>query len=298
MKLKLCRVGRVSPLRAAFERSTNGAHGVTRPASYAAFTMIEIAISLAIIGFALVAIIGVLPTGLTVQKDNREDTIINQDGPYLIEAIRNGAKGLDHLTNYVERIGVVLRDVNTNVTTLTTNFSQFEEIRQNRLQSGSNIVGLLSLPKWSLYAYGTPSPQYVVRVETQMRSLTGSAVEQGAANPDFAFSYLLVSEVLPFDSYQVPTSSTNYLFANGETPPSNVAEREALVKERKINWITVRSRERNTSEIRMTFRWPLLANGRTGPNRKSFRVLATGEKQFTNGFCIFQPQSFAVVPAP
>jgi len=33
-----------------------------------AFTMIEIALCLAIIGFALVAIIGVLPTGMGVQK--------------------------------------------------------------------------------------------------------------------------------------------------------------------------------------------------------------------------------------
>ena len=38
----------------------------------AAFTMVEIAICLAVIGFALVAIIGVLPIGMNVQKDNRE----------------------------------------------------------------------------------------------------------------------------------------------------------------------------------------------------------------------------------
>ena len=48
-------------------------------ASRRAFTMIEIAISLAIIGFALVAILGVLPIGMSVQRENREETIINQD---------------------------------------------------------------------------------------------------------------------------------------------------------------------------------------------------------------------------
>ena len=37
----------------------------------AAFTMVEIAICLAIIGFALVAIVGVLPSGMRVQKDNQ-----------------------------------------------------------------------------------------------------------------------------------------------------------------------------------------------------------------------------------
>src|SRR6187551_56969 len=69
-----------------------------------AFTLVEIALSLAIIGFALVAIIGVLPFGLNVQKENREETIIVQEATYLLDAIRNGARGLDDLTNYVESI--------------------------------------------------------------------------------------------------------------------------------------------------------------------------------------------------
>src|SRR5258706_1301219 len=72
-----------------------------------AFTMIEIAIALGVIGFALVAIIGILPTGLEVQRDNRSETIINQDGTFWMEAIRNGARGLDDLTNHVEEIRTV-----------------------------------------------------------------------------------------------------------------------------------------------------------------------------------------------
>ena len=66
--------------------------------------MVEIAICLAIIGIALVAIIGVLPIGINVQRDNREETFINQDATVFIEAIRNGARGLDDLTNYVYAI--------------------------------------------------------------------------------------------------------------------------------------------------------------------------------------------------
>src|SRR5207247_333730 len=50
-----------------------------RRVSLAAFTMIEIAICIAVIGFALVAIIGVLPTAMRVQQDNRADTLIDQD---------------------------------------------------------------------------------------------------------------------------------------------------------------------------------------------------------------------------
>src|SRR5271156_3068044 len=68
------------------------------------FTMVEVAISLAIIGIALVAIIGVLPMGMNVQRENREATVINQDATVFIEAIRNGARGLDDLTNYVYAI--------------------------------------------------------------------------------------------------------------------------------------------------------------------------------------------------
>ncbi len=87
------------------QRSSGTPHSALRtPHSERAFTMVEIAISLAIIGFALVAIIGVLPIGMTVQKDNREETIVNQDATVFMNAIRNGALGLDYLTNYVTSI--------------------------------------------------------------------------------------------------------------------------------------------------------------------------------------------------
>lgn len=57
-----------------------------------AFTMVEIAISLGVIAFALVAILAILPTGLQTQRDNREDTLINQDARVILEAIRNGGR--------------------------------------------------------------------------------------------------------------------------------------------------------------------------------------------------------------
>src|ERR1700742_2680906 len=72
-----------------------------RFAAARAFTIIEIALCLGIIGFALVAIIAVLPRGLDVQKRNREETIIGQDAEVWMNAIRNGARGYDDLTNYV-----------------------------------------------------------------------------------------------------------------------------------------------------------------------------------------------------
>src|SRR3954447_22794768 len=95
------------------------------------FTMIEIALCLAIIGFALVAIIGILPAGMQVQKDNREDTVVNQDAAYWMEAIRNGSVGLDDLTNYVDAI--ITNNVQVPVPGAT-------------YTSGFQIVGLLSTP--------------------------------------------------------------------------------------------------------------------------------------------------------
>lgn len=259
--------------------------------SAAAFTMIEIAIALAVIAFALVAIIGVLPTGINVQKDNREDTIVNQDGPYWMEAIRNGSKGLDHLTNFVERIGVVLRPLNTNDVTFTTNYAQYNDLRDAnpRSDTGSNIVGLLTIPKGSIYAYdGTP--RYVVRVEAQTRALTGSAVEQGKASTNFAFSYLLQSEAAPFTGVYVEPDLTNFAALNCQTDPQ--------WKVRATEWSRVKSREMNTTELRLTFRWPLLANGRVGSNFQRFRVIATGAKTSVGELRFIEPQTYTVVPLP
>ena len=66
--------------------------------------MIEIALCLAIIGFALISILLVLPSGMNTQRDTREETIIGQDASELMEAIRNGARGDDGLTNNVYAI--------------------------------------------------------------------------------------------------------------------------------------------------------------------------------------------------
>ena len=51
-------------MRPSRDNSTSARSGLTRPTSArSAFTMVEIALCLAIIGFALVAIIGALPFG-------------------------------------------------------------------------------------------------------------------------------------------------------------------------------------------------------------------------------------------
>ena len=50
--------------------------------------------------FALIAIIGILPMGLQTQRDNREETLVNQDARLLIEA-RNEAESVIQATEKV-----------------------------------------------------------------------------------------------------------------------------------------------------------------------------------------------------
>jgi prepilin-type N-terminal cleavage/methylation domain-containing protein len=219
------------------------------------FTLVEIALCLAIIGFALVAIIGVLPAGVTVQKENREETIINQDGRYLLEAIRSGSQGMDDLTNYVETIiitNVVMRSSGQVVRrTVTAYTNDLKAPRQLRLSSGLSIVTNLTTPKIRILANGNIESNTVTAF---VRSMTGVAAEKSVKNQnarEFAFHYMVRSEVIPFTQPPAPTS-------------------EAL---RSIDLAN------NLHDLRLTLNWPLFQRGgnwEVGSNRKTFRTLVAG----------------------
>jgi len=219
--------------------------------SGAGFTLIEIALSLTIIAFALIAIIGVLPHGMRVQKDNREETIINQDAVYLMDILRSGSRGADDLTNYV--FGIVL---NTNMSgptmtyvnpTLAASFG-FTNIQPLPLNSGSNIVGLMSIPKYRDDATNT--------VTVYMLSISGNASDQPpqftTAIRDMAFGYRLTAEISPYFSELLTTNIWTLNNAIGQNLHTNLYE------------------------LRLTFRWPLLPDGSVGSGRYTFRTLASG----------------------
>src|SRR5262245_30936115 len=119
------------------------------------FTIIEIALCLAIIGFALVAIISALPRGLTVQKRNREETIIGHDAEVWMSAIRSGARGYDDLTNYVLCITNFWTQINPNgsagpsgtdyYTPSNSSVTSIPASPNFPLTSGARIIGLLSM---------------------------------------------------------------------------------------------------------------------------------------------------------
>jgi len=147
------------------------------------FTMVEIAICLAVIGFALVAIIGVLPLGIQVQSDNRQEAIINHDGAYFLDAIRKGAPAED-LSNYVEEISISYSN-GANLVVHTTNV-----FRDNH-----HIIGLLSYPS-------------AVKTEAIVRALSGAANEKGDYNNDLAFKYRMTAIIRPLESLN-PDLATN-----------------------------------------------------------------------------------------
>ncbi|MGB7745995.1 MAG: hypothetical protein WBN75_01740 [Verrucomicrobiia bacterium] len=161
----------------------------------AGFTMVEIAICLAIIGFALVAIIGVLPIGMNTQRDNREETIINQDATEFMEAIRNGAQGMDDLTNYVYAITnywtqyasdyVPVQTGTNGYTYAGSTLNGAPTSPQFPINNGAAIVGLLSMPEYTEdpSAGGLPIPTLIYggvsnHVVAYVRSISGPAVEK------------------------------------------------------------------------------------------------------------------------
>jgi type II secretory pathway pseudopilin PulG len=151
----------------------------------AAFTMVEIALCLGIIAFALVAIIGIMPTGMQVQKDNREDTIVDVEGNTLLDAIRMG---------------------NTNSAAISNNYEWIQVYSNNVLISSNyaagilptwEIIGLLSAPK---YEYPSPGVTNVFVTRAKFRANSGPIWTQSTnANlRALAFGYLVTSEVVQF----------------------------------------------------------------------------------------------------
>ncbi len=141
----------------------------------AGFTMAEIAIALGVIAFALIAIIGILPAGLQVQKDNREETIINQDARVLLEAIKTGGRDV------TSDLGLFVVDVDG------TNYDQSTQPAPPPLPT-ANLIQLLSDP-------------------VKSHTIIFSAISGGVASrgSDFALHYQVVNHVLsPTETNALP----------------------------------------------------------------------------------------------
>lgn len=235
------------------------------------FTLVEIVLSLAVIAIAMVAIIGVLPIGLNVQAQNQEESIVSQDAAIWMEAIRGGAQGMEYLTNFVEEIAW-RQDTRTLPSFAIT--APGPTVYENVFPFASNIVGLLSLPK---YEFNFPvSEVYERHVYADVLALNGNLADIGV-DPDFAFKYRLFPELVPIQQVQTNDPNTNA-----------------------VN-IPFRIMSTNLYELRLTFRWPLVVQQGGGyrnqtnfRNSLTFRTLVSGVvAPVTNNLYFVQPRQFA-----
>lgn len=294
--------------------------------------MIEIAISLAVIGIALVAIIGVLPIGMNVQKDTREETVIDQDATAFIEALRNGASnpfGAD-LTNYVYAITnfQTLYNPSGNAVVPTPGWGS------SYLTNNARILGLLGTPEYTDPVSGAPSGALAIfngnynsnHVVAYVHSISGPAVEKPPQDNQIlqqdSFSYKIIFDNVPVAIYTLPIwqsqswqpqsynagtyvsfllyGQTTYWQATATTSKADIPNSSSL-------WTRIlypQELTANLHELRLTFLWPLLPSGNTGAGRQTFRTMVGGQITFTNDTSVtphqplyfFQSQSFTNAP--
>jgi hypothetical protein len=233
---------------------------------------------------------------MRTQRDNREETIINQDATEFLEAVRNGARGADDLTNYVYAITNYWTKYNqdgsvsagggsiNNGYTFAGYFVApgYYFATGSPINNGTNIIGLLSTPEYTDPA-GNPTNNlfgvnggYSNHIVAFVRSLSGPAVEKPPQTNNIlrsdSFSYRILC-------VNAPVAMDTNLF---ELPPGQRPYNTQLAD--------------NLHELRLTFLWPQQPNGSVGAGRQTFRTLVAGQiLQLTTSnqaLYFYQPQSF------
>lgn len=274
--------------------------------------MIELALCIGIIAFAMVAIMGVLPLGLSVQKQNREDTIIDQEGQQWINILKNGQGGWGDLTNYLDYVLVDHQQLNgigggagPAVYGFRGPFFSDTVPKPNVLLTNANhIVGLLSVPTFE----ADSGVVYSNRVLAVVRSISGSQNSQvrrslsdtaalAESQSQDAFRYQIEVELTP--AATVPSldmTYTNPSFTNLSTlesiqsggwlnayrlDPDKVGQ---YFKSGGVNRADTDPLAATLYDLRLTFRWPVFKVGedyRVGPGIRSFRTQVTGRPVFS-----------------
>jgi hypothetical protein len=268
--------------------------------------MIEVALCLAIIGFALVSILLVLPLGMNHQRETRERTMVSQDATILLEAIKSGTRGMDDLTNYVFAVTNFFQGYDTNgvrrgilhKASYSYKLGYYDGVLNTsmNISNGLRIIGLLSTPEYTagIDAGGgilggaalrstVGVPYTSNRVYAYVRSLSGLAAEKPPqSNPilrENSFSYRIICVNAPEPADPTVMGNTNSFF------------------ERQLGG--------NVRQFRLLFQWPLLPNQSVPSihNNLTFRADVAGAMALTNDyfgngmwlyFC--QSQSFTNAP--
>lgn len=214
-----------------------------------AFTMVEIALCLAIIGFALVALIGILPAGLTVQKENRQDTTINNDAVIWLDALRSGSRTFPVPGAELNLVSITNWTTEYNPETLALIRGPYPRGLDPTTINPNVVLGLLSTPR----TYVQDNVLYSNHVMAVVRAFTAPAVnlppQANLETLDLAFTYLIEPAITPA-IHTIPTDPVN----------TNLVQRLGG----------------NLSDVQLTFRYPLLASGRASRSR-TFRTTVSGQ---------------------
>ena len=174
-----------------------------------------------------------------------------------MEAIRNGAQGIQDLPDHVEKM-----------------FDDGGPIPANQFDLTHKIIGLLSRPKFLTSGPGPRPGPGPTRAEVW--AISGPATSKGAKAKDFGFKYLLTSEIAPINTIGLPPGA----------PTPEKADLDALQEQ-----------QNHLHEIRLTFRWPVLGTTvgtavRTGPGRLVFRSLVSGTYTNNGNYYYFLPRPY------
>jgi hypothetical protein len=227
---------------------------------------------------------------MNTQRDNREETLINQDATVFIEAIRGGARGLDDLTNYVYAItnywtNTVSHNFGANGYTYANSYIYNSTTPFFPITNGLRIIGLLSTPEFTDLGFNPTNNLfnggYSNHVVAYVHSISGPAVEKPPQTNDVvvgdSFSYRILC-------VNAPVAVDTNIFSLPPTDPAYIYNRQLAA---------------NLHELRLTFLWPQLPNGNVGPGRQTFRTMVAGQIAQTNAagqwLYFYQSQSFTNV---
>jgi len=146
------------------------------------------------------------------------------------------------------------------------------------MTNGFGIIGLLSTPKYVPFTNNHViyfRSNYIV---ANVRSISGDASEKfpqtNASMRDLAFSYRLISEVVPYAGFDRSWTNWN----NDSSISGNTNE----ITTRSNYWMVAKNLQNNLHDLRLIFRFPLLPNGKIGNGRLVFRTTASGLLSQTN----------------
>ena len=236
----------------------------------AAFTLTELALCIAVVGIALTAIIGVLPSGLNVQKQNREDTLVAQDAQFLIESIRSGAMAIPDLTNQVDFI--LWRRTGAQRQEFYFRGPNYQEALPGTvipLTASWQVTALLGMPRFEAVPAGIVQNEVTAQFRTFSSPFSEKSYRGAGGRPDpsrleTAMRYLVTSE-----TQTTPTRPPLILSGYTNVVASNIVTSQVL----RI--------EQGLSDLRLTFQWPVYRVGgdfRAGNSRRSYRTLVRSDR--------------------